>query len=140
MGQILQAAPTRFSVCSYVKDHEALGIFNGQIVNGKRQRTPIDLEPLINTGILDVVVHDLAIHSSHILVLAQAGISGMGEKISAAIALEKNWGIVTDDRHAHKKLTVLMPNCSAVEKLDRIKPGLREYNVLPAPLPQTPPG
>jgi hypothetical protein len=31
-------------------------------------------------------------------------------------------------------------DCSAVEKLDRIKPGLREYNVLPAPLPQTPPG
>jgi hypothetical protein len=29
--------------------------------------------------------------------------------------------------------------CSAAEKLDRIKPGLSEYSVLPAPRPQTPP-
>jgi hypothetical protein len=27
--------------------------------------------------------------------------------------------------------------CSAAENLDRIKPSLREYNVLPVPLPQT---
>jgi len=121
MGEILQAAPPRFAVCSYVKDTEALGIFTGQITNGKRQRSPIDLEPLVVGGLLEVVTHDWAIHSSHILVLAKAEISGMGEKISGAIALEKNWAIATDDRHAQRKFIGLMPQTQIVTTLDLVR-------------------
>ncbi|MBE7512729.1 MAG: hypothetical protein HS103_07925 [Anaerolineales bacterium] len=121
MGDILRAAPTRFAVCSHVKDKEALGVFNGQVIDGKRQRNPINLEPLITAGILDVAAHDWNIHANQIIVLSRAGISGMGEKISSAIALEKGWGIVTDDRHAHKKLTVLMPQTQILTTIDLVR-------------------
>lgn len=121
MGDILQSAPTRFAVCSHVKDKEALGVFNGQVISGKRQRTPINLEPLISEGILEIAAHDWQIHANQIIVLGRAGISGMGEKISGAIALENNWGIVTDDRHAYQKLTVLMPRTQILTTIDLVR-------------------
>jgi hypothetical protein len=118
MEGILRAAPVQFAVCSFVKDKEALSVFTGVDDNGKAKREAIDLQPLVSAGVLDVVVPDWQVISPLIVVLANGGIRGMGEKISGAIAWNKNWAIATDDRHAQRKFAVLMPHTQIITTLD----------------------
>lgn len=118
MDAILQAAPVKSVVCSYVKEKEVLGVFDGIDSDGNDIRTPIDLQPLIETGILSIITPDWSIVASHIVLLAQGGMRGMGEKISGAIARDKNWAIATDDRDARRKFARLMPAHQVVTTLD----------------------
>lgn len=120
MEDILKAAPVRFAVSSFVKEREALGVFVGVDVDGNPKRAPIDLLPLIHAGVLDVIVPNWAVLSPHIVVFAKAGIRGMGEKISGAIAHDKNWAIATDDRDAQRKIARLMPNNQIVTTLELV--------------------
>lgn len=120
MGAILKAAPVQSVVCSFVKEKEALSVFDGIDSDGKPMRTPIDLDPLTQAGILDIVFPDWSLLSPHIVVLAKGGIRGMGEKISGAIARDKNWAIATDDRDAQRKFSRLMPNNQIVTTLDLV--------------------
>lgn len=120
MGAILKAAPVQCAVCSYVREKEALGVFDGINGDGNVIRTPIDLQPLIDTGILNIVIPDWSSLSRHIIVLANGGIRGMGEKISGAIARDKNWAIATDDRDAQRRFARLMPTHQIVTTLDLV--------------------
>jgi len=121
MGDILRAAPVRFAVCTYVKDKEALAVYDGVDTVGNPKRTPIDLQPLVSAGLLETVVPDWASLSPHILMLANGGIRGMGEKISGAIAHDKDWAIATDDRDAQRKLATLMPRTQVVTTLELVR-------------------
>ncbi|MBI1280139.1 MAG: hypothetical protein GC179_18565 [Anaerolineaceae bacterium] len=121
MGDILRAAPVRFAVCSYVKDTESLAVYDGADTDGNPKRTPIELQPLVNAGLLEIVVPDWSILSPHIIMLANGGIRGMGEKISGAIAHDKNWAIATDDRDAQRKLAALMPRTQVVTTLELVR-------------------
>jgi hypothetical protein len=132
MEEILRAVPVRFAVCSFVKESEALGVFDSMDANGNPLRTPIDLQPLINAGMLEVVIPDWSVLSSHIIVLAKGGIRGMGEKISGAIARDKNWAIATDDRDAQRKLATLMPYIQVITTLDIVRHWAVTENVTPA--------
>lgn len=121
MGAILNAAPVQCAVSSFVKEKEALGVFDGVDGGGNSIRTPINLQPFIDTGILNIVVPDWSRLSPHIVVLAQGGMRGMGEKISGAIARDKNWAIATDDRDAQGRFARLMPTHQVVTTLDFIR-------------------
>jgi hypothetical protein len=121
MGDILRAAPVRFAVCSYVKDTEALAVNDGVDTDGNPKQTPVDLQPLVSAGLLEIVVPDWSILSPHIIMLAKGGIRGMGEKISGAIAHNKDWAIATDDRDAQRKLAALMPRTQIVTTLELVR-------------------
>lgn len=129
MDAILQAAPVKSVVCSYVKEKEALGVFDGIDSDGNDIRTPIDLQPLIETGILSIITPDWSTVASHIVLLAQGGMRGMGEKISGAIARDKNWAIATDDRDARRRFTRLMPAHQVVTTLDFVRHWAETENV-----------
>lgn len=121
MGDILRAAPVRFAVCSDVKDTEALAVNDGVDTDGNPKRTPVDLQPLVSAGLIEIVVPDWSIISPHIIMLAKGGIRGMGEKISGAIAHNKDWAIATDDRDAQRKLAALMPRTQIVTTLELVR-------------------
>jgi hypothetical protein len=70
---------------------------------------------------LEIVIPDWSILAPHIIMLANGGVRGMGEKISGAIANDKDWAIATDDRDAQRKLATLMPGTQVVTTLELVR-------------------
>ncbi len=121
MPEIIRSLPVRCAISSFVKEKEALFVQEPGDEYGKRQRTPIELGDLIAAGLLEVCSHNSQSTANYVIVLADAGIRGMGETISAAIALDKGWGIVLDDRSASKKLLARFPSIQMLTTFHLIK-------------------
>ncbi len=121
MTEIIRSLPARCAVSSFVKEKEALFVQEPSDEIEDRQRTPIELGSLIAAGLLEVCSHNSPSIANNIIVLADAGIRGMGETISAAIALDEGWGIVLDDRSATKKLLARFPRIQTLTTFHLIK-------------------
>ena len=121
MPEIIRSLPVRCAISSFVKEKEALFVQEPGDEIGDRQRTPIELGSLIAAGLLEVCSHNSSPIANNIIVLADAGIRGMGETISAAIALAEGWGIVLDDRSASKKLLARFPDIQTLTTFHLIK-------------------
>lgn len=118
---IVHTVPVRIAISTYVKNHEAIGILKLRDCNGIQRLAPIDLDRLIASGDLRLVYSQTRSIANTAIVLSAAGIRGMGEKISAAIALERGWGLVLDDKHATVKLAPQMPKVQMLTTLDLVK-------------------
>ena len=129
MPEIVRSLPARCAVSSYVKEKEALFVQEPGEEIGDRQRTPIELGSLIGAGLLEVCSHNSPSIANNIIVLADAGIRGMGETISAAIALDEGWGIVLDDRSATKKLLARFPDIQTLTTFHLIKYWANRENI-----------
>jgi hypothetical protein len=121
MAEIVRSLPARCAISRYVKEQEARAINEARDENGNRRRIPIDLNSLVEEGLLQICSHNSPSVANTIVVLARAGIRGMGEKISWAIALEKGWGVVLDDHNATTKLVAQMPHIQTLTTLDLLQ-------------------
>lgn len=120
MLEILQAASVRFAICSYVKEKEALHIWDGNDQNRKVGKVAIDLNPMIVAGILEVVQSDLALLANQILLFAESKIQN-GEAISGALASHNNWAIGVDDGNARKKFAELVPQLQLITSFELLR-------------------
>ena len=121
MGDIIRSVPVRIAISTYVKDYEAQNILELPDCNGVQQSAPIDLDSLVSSGELELIFCETSSIASTVIVLSDAGIRGMGEKISGAIALENGWGLILDDKHATAKLTAHLPHIQMLTTLDLVK-------------------
>ena len=94
MEQILNAIPKSVHIAAYVKNAEVLKVYD----NRTKRTQEIDLEPLIDQGILNLVELDLETEADTRVALTE--ILDDGEAITRAIALHRNWAIATDDKVA----------------------------------------
>lgn len=129
MEPMLAVYPLQCVVSSFVADKEALSVFDGFDNAGKPKKETIDLIPLINAGVLEIVYPNWSRHSSYLIELVGGGMRGMGEKISGAMAQEENWAIATDDRNARRIFTALMPNTQLITTLDFVKNWVEVENI-----------
>ena len=120
MNEILRVAPVQFAVASYVQKREALWVYNGKDTNGSILKQPIDLQRLVEDGLLEIVEPDIEVLSEQMVILASNDIPN-GEMITGAIAYQRNWAIGTDDASASKKFVRLIPHLQIVSTLDLIK-------------------
>ena len=120
MGEILRAAPVKFAVSSYVQINEARWVYNGEDADGNTLKQPIDLHPLVEAKLLEIVEPDLTALGEQMILFASHDIPN-GEVISAAIAHQRNWAIGTDDIGASKKFAGLVPHLQIVSTFDLIK-------------------
>lgn len=121
MTEIVRAVPAQCAVSTYVKQREALAVYEGAGIEGERKRIPIDLEHMIANKLLYLCDHNLSSITNRIVELAGEGIRGMGEKICAAIAIEYDWAVALDDYSATVKLNRLMPGMQTITSLDILK-------------------
>jgi predicted nucleic acid-binding protein len=101
MDAILAAVPTDVGVVDLVRT-EAHYVLRGGPGEDAREREPVDLEPLIVSGDLRVVApteSEIAAFVDLTLVLDD------GEAMTAAVAIERGWVVVTDDRKAERILS-----------------------------------
>lgn len=99
MDGILEAIPSSVAVAAYVREQEALRINARSGEGGTRIPEPIDLQPLVDRGLLIVVSPESEAENESYVNFA-AVLGDDGEAITAAIALHRNWAIAIDDRSA----------------------------------------
>lgn len=116
MEEILRTYPVQIFVSKYVKEQEAQRII---FIDGdeNQKNVPIDLSNLIENKCVEVVDIDSLV-MNQMIVLAQQGLQGMGEKITVSIAFIHNWGVGTDDKHVIKTLGKLAPKIPIITTLD----------------------
>ena len=121
MSEIFRGSPVQFSVSSYVKEREARTVLAAPDNHGHRQCIPIHLEDLISDGLVDMIDNLTTSVANNVIILGNSGIKGMGEKISAALAMDRDWGLVLDDKRATAKLEPFLPHIQMLTTFDVLK-------------------
>ncbi len=98
MEAVLSSAPIQMAIAGYVKEYETLTYFSGPREDVTLQKEAIDLQPLIDGNILEVVDLDQETESDAYLGFAVD--LDDGEAVTGAIALNRDWAIATDDKKA----------------------------------------
>ncbi len=103
MDQIIQALPVPVAVVAEVAVHEAKYIrgADGIVLE------PIDLQPLVTTGLLVTVPLTATDCALAVNLVAQCNIDN-GESLTAAVALRLGGSVVTDDRVAQQRIGQLL--------------------------------
>ncbi len=101
MGPILAAVAGPVAVTDVVA-REAQFVLRGGTGDDAREREPIDLQPLLNDGLLEVISSDIEEELLTFIDLTQE--VGEGEAMTAALAIHRGCIVVTDDRKASRIL------------------------------------
>ena len=120
MADILRDVPPQITVAGYVAQHETQYISSPADASGQKQKIPIDLSPIIREGLINIVDPQGEQEAKIQLSLA-ARIRGMGEVVTGAIAISRNWGIVVDDRKARRLFYEMAPQIQLLYTLDLVK-------------------
>ncbi|HEX8696598.1 MAG TPA: hypothetical protein VF746_29530 [Longimicrobium sp.] len=98
--RILRESEMRFGVIDYVLRTEALHVQKGGGGPDARERIPVDLKPLVDAGMLDVVEVSGEAEAATFLNLAMQ--LDDGEARTLAVALHRRWAVATDDRKTRR--------------------------------------
>lgn len=99
---ILRSIPSTMTIATYVFEKEALWYFNGPRSDVRRSRKEIDLQRLVDRGLLILVGLETGDEKELYATFRQR--LDTGEAISGAIASQRKWGIVLDERKARHLL------------------------------------
>lgn len=98
MSNILGTVSSLVTVAAYVYQKEALRVFDGPVENVRKSRAAIDLQPIVDAGLLKVAAIESEDEAETYLTLSRE--IDAGEAYTGAIAMTRNWAIVADDRKA----------------------------------------
>ncbi len=101
--EILSSLPPEVAVAAYVHEEETLSIFAGPEEDVEQSKEQIDLQPLIERGLITVV--SVESEDEEIAFVNLSVELDDGEAATGAIAINRNWAIATDDGKAIRILT-----------------------------------
>ncbi len=119
MGDILESIPKSITVAAYVRDKEALWVYDGPDDNITQAKEPIDLQPFIQRGVLTIVSLDSETEENTFIDFAT--VLDDGESITGAIAVHRRWAIATDDKKAIKFFMRQTPSLQIITTLELVK-------------------
>lgn len=99
MDAILESIPRPVAIAAFVHEKEVLNIYTGPDRDVTAAKEAINLQPLIDRGMLQIVSHESQQEATEALKLSVAAID-TGEAMSAAIAAHRSWSLATDDKMA----------------------------------------
>ncbi len=120
MDGILEAIPGTVAIAAYVREQEVLRINARSGEGGTRAPQPINLQPLIDRGLLIVVSPESEAENESYVNFA-AVLGDDGEAITAAIAVHRNWAIGIDDRSATNLFRREAPQLQLISTPELIK-------------------
>ncbi|MBI4321879.1 MAG: hypothetical protein HY675_25575 [Chloroflexi bacterium] len=97
---IARVLPCRLVVVDYVLKHEVLYIRRRNAEEGEQERELVDLGPLIEQGLIEVV--HLQGEEEEATFVDLAAVVDDGEAMSFAVAYHRGWAVATDDRKARR--------------------------------------
>ena len=121
MPHILGSLPVCCNICQYVSDEEAKYIRGSAVATADCSKMPIDFGHVVEAGLLRIIPNNTEGIATNVIVLANAGVVGMGEKIVAALAIEHGWGVIVDDRRAMRRLSSAVPQIDMITSFHLLK-------------------
>jgi predicted nucleic acid-binding protein len=116
LDEILRGIPTQVAVAEYVKENEVLTIRYSDSGHDRR----IELQAQIDRGLISVI--SLESETEEILYVNYASAIGDdGESMTSAIAVNRGWGIATDDRRAISFFQKVAPQLPVATTPDLLK-------------------
>lgn len=116
LGEILTVSQYRFALADYVLEEEALFTLVGESADGPLERVPVDLQPFIEDGLVEVMSLESA---EEIATFVDFAIQiDDGEAITAALAVHRGCTVATDDRKARRVIGEQAPTIPLVSTLD----------------------
>jgi hypothetical protein len=99
MPEIIASISELVTVTVYIKDIEALFVYQQSKQQSPTEKEAIDLQPMIDQGLLTVVDFESEAEKISFVNLTVQRIDD-GEAAAGAIAIHRNWAIATDDRQS----------------------------------------
>lgn len=127
MGEILESVQPQMVVCRYILEAEALYTFTGPDEDVRSLKEPIDLTPLIDEGRIEITSL-----SGEVETLAFVDLTSRlddGEARTIAIAMNRGWGVATDERKARNVLRDVAPGLQVVTTPDFLKHWVDTANI-----------
>jgi len=119
LEDILSSLSQQVFVARYVWRDEALSIDGASGSDSGFQETSIDLEPLFDSGLLDLA--DLETEIEEALFVNFAASLDDGEAITGAIAAARNWCVATDDKRARSVFAQQTPHVHLLSSPELVK-------------------
>lgn len=119
LRDIALALPYPLGVSDYVVEKEALYVWRAGASTAEDERVPVDLEPLIEEGLIRVMRLETEDEERSFVDLAST--MDDGEAVTGAIALHRACAVATDDRKARRILTELPDAVPLVSTLELLK-------------------
>ena len=119
MEQILNVITPFVTVAAYVYEEESRYIYTAPKGDPQRQRVLVDLQPLVDKGLLSVIRMSTESEARHYVHFASK--LDDGEAITGAIAFHHNWAIATDDKRASNIFRRELPQIQLISTLQLLK-------------------
>ena len=119
MREILASIQPQMVVCRYILEKEALYTFTGPDEDVRSEKTPIDLTTLIDEGHIEIT--SLSGEAETLSFVNLASRLDDGEAQTIAIAVNRNWGVATDEKKAGKVLREIAPTLQIITTPDFLK-------------------
>ena len=119
LESIMTTISSDFAVADYVLDQEAIYVWSGSQNDESRERTPVNIVPLIQQNLIRV--ESLLSESEKSTFIDLAARMDDGEAITGALAIHRNGGVATDDVKARRILTQWAVPVPVISTLDLVK-------------------
>ncbi len=117
----------RLGVADYVLEREALYVWRSSSGEGQEERVLVDLTPLIEEGIIQVL--RLEHQEEEATFVNLASMVDDGEAITAALAVHRGCAVATDDRKARRILEEHTPTVPLVSTLELLRQWAEEPSI-----------
>jgi predicted nucleic acid-binding protein len=121
MRNILASIPKQVAVAAYVLDEESNKIYAGPLDDPTRETELINLQPFIDDNLIHVVSLECEAEENRVVNFSSVRRLGTGEAITAAIAIQRQWSLATDDRSARSFFMRSEPALHLISTLDLLK-------------------
>jgi len=112
LAEIIVSLPVKIAVVDLVRQKEARFVWDGPELAIRQRTEPIDLQPLIDRGLITEV--SLADKEYMTMVNLAAHNLGNGESATTAVALHRGWGVCMEDFEALPRIRSAVPNVPLV--------------------------
>lgn len=119
LRDIARHSPYEFWVADYVLKQEAVIYRRSESIGESVEKTPIELSPLLDEGLIQVMELERPEWESTYVSIAR--FVDDGEAITGALAFHCGASIATDDRKARRVLREIAPSVPQVSTLDLLK-------------------
>lgn len=120
MIEILTSLAQSIAVATYVRDNEALRIGGKQIGVVAAVDEPIDLQPMIDSGLLLLTAPESEAENITYVTFA-ADLRDDGEAVTGAIAAHRHWAIGIDDKRSRNYFAREVPQLQLLSTPELIK-------------------
>ena len=119
LESIVTTISSDFSVADYVLEQEAIYVWSGSRNDKRRERTPVNIVPLIQQNLIKV--ESLVSDSEKSTFIDMAARMDDGEAMTGALAVHRNGAVATDDAKARRVLSQWTTPVPVISTLDIVK-------------------